>query len=424
MKKRFLSGLTVIYMAVGAAFAQEATFKVQGHERPDLNRPKPVAQTLFTRETAAEETAFSFDDVLFWVGDGANRAALVVDWHDEELDRALVWGYRWDGDATGYDMISAVAAADPRFTLLTHVTNLGNTIAGLGFNTHFPYETEFMYTPAEGDPVSYKPVNGIVTTDAYNYDDWTCSDTNALWRAGWYKGYWSYQVKDALTEEFSYSNWGASSRKLTDGGMDAWSFALIEGTTEGTLPRMPYQAVPAAAEPAAANAYWGQMYKNPEHQSIVDLPLAIAENQLSVKWKYPFTGYSGQPIVVGDYMYNTTGRKIIKISLHDGSLVAEHDMIASIGFFSMIAYGDGKIFVTLGNGVNQAFDAVTLKPLWQSKVEVGGQQLCPIVYHDGYIYTGTWNGGSPATGVFYCLSTADDDPEAEDEIKTPVWQSA
>ncbi|MDE5762770.1 MAG: Ig-like domain-containing protein, partial [Bacteroidales bacterium] len=414
-----------LLLMLSAAFAQKATFRVQGHERPDLVRPKTTAQTLSTRETATEETAFSFDDILFWVGEGTNRAALVVDWHDEALDHALVWGYRWNGEATGYDMISAIAAADSRFTLLTHVTNLGNTVAGLGYNTHSPYETEFLYTPAEGEPASYKPVNGIVTTTAYNYDDWTCSDANALWRSGWYtNGYWSYQVKDALTEEFSYSNWGASSRKLTDGCMDGWSFASLTNTTEGSLPRMPYQAVTAAAEPTDANAYWGQMFKNPEHQSIVDLPLAVAENQISVKWEYPFTGYSGQPIVVGDYMYNTTGNKILKISLHDGSLVAEHDMIGSIGFFSMIAYGDGKIFVTLGSGVNQAFDAVTLKPLWQSKVEVGGQQLCPIVYHDGYLYTGTWNGGSPATGVFYCLSTADDDPETEDEIKTPVWQSA
>ena len=414
-----------LLLMLSAAFAQKETFRVQGHERPDLVRPTTMAQSLSTRETATEENTFSFDDILFWVGEGANRAALVVDWHDEALDHALVWGYRWNGEATGYDMISAIAAADSRFTLLTHVTNLGNTVAGLGYNTHSPYETEFLYTPAEGEPASYKPVNGIVTTTAYNYDDWTCSDANALWRSGWYtNGYWSYQVKDALTEEFSYSNWGASSRKLTDGCMDGWSFASLTNTTEGSLPRMPYQAVTAAAEPTDANAYWGQMYKNPEHQSIVDLPLAVAENQISVKWEYPFTGYSGQPIVVGDYMYNTTGKKILKISLHDGSLVAEHDMIGTIGFFSMIAYGDGKIFVTLGSGVNQAFDAVTLKPLWQSKVEVGGQQLCPIVYHDGYLYTGTWNGGSPATGVFYCLSTADDDPETEDEIKTPVWQSA
>ncbi|MCM1531357.1 MAG: Ig-like domain-containing protein [Bacteroides sp.] len=419
MMKNKLMWFAVMILTVSTAFAQKATFKVQGIGRPDLQ--DKVSSMARPTAKATDDNTFSFSDINFWVGEGTNQAALVIDWQDESLDHALVWGYRWNGEATGIDMLMAVAAADSRFTLLTHETNLGNTVAGLGFNSHSPYQTKLLYIK-DNDTTWHTPQGGVVTADAYNYDNWQCSDPIALWRAGWYDGYWSYQVKDNVSEDFTYSGLGASSRKLTDGCVDGWSFALIAGTTEGTLPRMPFEAA-SPAEPTDANAYWGQMYKNAEHQSIVDLPLAIAPNQLSVKWEYPFSGYSGQPIVVGDYMYNTTGKKIIKISLHDGSLVAEHDMIASIGFFSMIAYGDGKIFVTLGSGVTQAFDAVTLKPLWQSKVEVGGQQLCPIVYHDGHIYTGTWNGGSPATGVYYCLSTEDDDPEVEDEIKTPVWQS-
>ncbi|MDE7090714.1 MAG: Ig-like domain-containing protein, partial [Bacteroidales bacterium] len=178
----------------------------------------------------------------------------------------------------------------------------------------------------------------------------------------------------------------------------------------------------------------GQMYKNPEHQSIVDLPLAMAKGQLSVKWDHYFSGLEeggfadfkgcGQPIVAGDYLYNTAGNKIFKMSLQDGTVVAEHEMVGSIGFFSMIAYGEGKIFVPLEGGVLQAFDALTLEPLWQSKVESGTQHLSPIVYHDGYIYTGTWSGGSRSTGVYYCLTAADEEPDMADEIKTPVWQSA
>ncbi|MDE7090646.1 MAG: hypothetical protein K2O53_02865, partial [Bacteroidales bacterium] len=269
IKARIISLAAACMLAVATAFAQTAAFKVQGHERTDLDGPQPVA---LSARAAADGTAFSFDDIRFWVGEGGKRAALVVDWHDEALDHALVWGYRWDGDATGYDMVSAVAAADPRFTLLTHVTQYGHTIAALGYNTYSPYETELVYAPEDAAPVSYKPVNGIVTTDAYNYDDWLCSEPDALWRAGWYKGYWSYQVKDAVTDDFTYSGLGASSRRLTDGSVDGWSYAVIQGSFDGTLPRMPYEAV-TPAEPTDANVYWGQMYKNPEHQSIVDLPL-------------------------------------------------------------------------------------------------------------------------------------------------------
>lgn len=423
MKKRILCGILVACMAMTAAFAQKGAFRIQGHERPDLEDRLQPAVTAVAK--AEQDNSFTFSDIKFWVGKGSKCAALVVDWHDEKLDHALVWGYRFDGEATGIDMVKAIAAADPRFVLLTHETNLGNTVAGLGFNRHLPYATQLVYAPKDADTLYYKPQEGVVTTDAYNYDDWLYSDTLALWKSGWYSnGYWSYQVKDRMPDEFTYSGSGASSRVLTDSCVDGWSFASLSGTTEGSLPRMPYEAVFSTVEPTEDNAYWGQMYKNAAHQSIVDFPLALAPNHFSVKWEYNFGGYSGQPIVVGDYLYNTTGKKICKISLADGSLMAEQQMVGSIGFFSMIAYGDGKIFVALGSGLMQAFDAVTLKPLWQSKVEVGGQQLCPIVYHDGYVYTGTWNGGSPATGVYYCLSTADDDPQAEDEIKTPVWQSA
>ena len=51
---------------------------------------------------------FTFDDIEFWVGSGANRAALVIDWVEDTTEPpALVWGYRWDGAANGRDMLQA-----------------------------------------------------------------------------------------------------------------------------------------------------------------------------------------------------------------------------------------------------------------------------------------------------------------------------
>ena len=50
----------------------------------------------------ASATPFSFDDIQYWVGTGANRAALVIDWSDTSTQpAALVWGFRWDGIAHG-----------------------------------------------------------------------------------------------------------------------------------------------------------------------------------------------------------------------------------------------------------------------------------------------------------------------------------
>ena len=40
-------------------------------------------------------------DIQLWAGTGANEAAMVIDWNDGKSDESLVWGYRWDGSATG-----------------------------------------------------------------------------------------------------------------------------------------------------------------------------------------------------------------------------------------------------------------------------------------------------------------------------------
>ncbi|MDF7823682.1 PEP-CTERM sorting domain-containing protein [Pontiellaceae bacterium B12227] len=51
-------------------------------------------------------------DIIFWAGSGANSAALVLDFHDGETVESFAWGYRWDGAASGANMLLDIAAAD------------------------------------------------------------------------------------------------------------------------------------------------------------------------------------------------------------------------------------------------------------------------------------------------------------------------
>ena len=83
-----------------------------------------------------EPSAFSFDDIEFWVGNGANRAALVIDWVENAADPpALAWGYRWDGAAKGRDMLTALVAADPRlFAKLGGTPGSPVAVYGLGYD--------------------------------------------------------------------------------------------------------------------------------------------------------------------------------------------------------------------------------------------------------------------------------------------------
>ena len=125
---RFLSLMLAMCALFFEGFAQR---QVQGIARPDLNTGK----TNFRSGELRSDTQFSFEDIQFWVGSGSNRAALVIEWHDGTQPDAMVWGYKWDGEASGHDMIVAIAKADPRLVLLTQYTGpMGYTIDGIGYS--------------------------------------------------------------------------------------------------------------------------------------------------------------------------------------------------------------------------------------------------------------------------------------------------
>jgi hypothetical protein len=88
--------------------------------------------------------AVSLDDIQFWTGTGTNRAALVVEWSAPEsfgyttvpapiADQTLVWGYRFNGSATGAQMLNAILAADPRLYVVIDDT-YGTYVEGIGYN--------------------------------------------------------------------------------------------------------------------------------------------------------------------------------------------------------------------------------------------------------------------------------------------------
>jgi hypothetical protein len=62
--------------------------------------------------TVAEESSIDVSQIRYWVGEGSKKAILAVNW----ADTALAWGYRFEGSKSVSDMMSAIAAADPRFS--------------------------------------------------------------------------------------------------------------------------------------------------------------------------------------------------------------------------------------------------------------------------------------------------------------------
>jgi hypothetical protein len=176
----------------------------------------PVLILLFSVTAAADgATVSSMGDVQFWVGSGANQAALVIDWNDGKSPESLAWGFRWDGSATGQTMLDAIKSADPR---LTQTPGGGGpaTVYGLGFDV-------------DGDGFA---ING-------SGDTATPSDPDDHYRAGWFSsGFWTYWVNNSgqttLPNQANVgdpaSRWQSASgsyttRALVNNDWDGWSFA-------------------------------------------------------------------------------------------------------------------------------------------------------------------------------------------------------
>ena len=177
------------------------------------------AQTAVQKKNAA-----TFDAIQYWVGTGSNQAAFVVQWNDSKNSDALIWGFRWDGEATGEDMLKAILKADHRLYSLLYQGAPGaiTSIGGLGYDLNGT-KTKGLYKGVDLTFPFY-PANGIINTKAYDFDNYTVIDTDDHWQSGWTNGKWSYWLKNAGDADFTNSNLEINQRILQNGSWDVWNY--------------------------------------------------------------------------------------------------------------------------------------------------------------------------------------------------------
>jgi hypothetical protein len=164
--------------------------------------------------------AFSFDDITYWVGTGTNRAAFVVDWVDDSAQpAALAWGYRWDGTATGAQLLRAIVADDARLYAKLGGT-LANPTAAYGFGYDADGDAEF----GIDDGTIFDSQGFAFTAPA---DAATATDAEDYYAEGWFTGFWHYGI--AESNPYTIGTWsdtgaGMASRTLSDGAWDSWVF--------------------------------------------------------------------------------------------------------------------------------------------------------------------------------------------------------
>lgn len=175
------------------------------------------------------------------------------------------------------------------------------------------------------------------------------------------------------------------------------------------------------------DAQWPTFRANRFNNGVVDYPIPTIANESVLYWATQFgSGYGSNacscPIIVDNYLYVYAGTNIYKIDKLSGEALITKPMAASSSFaINSPTYADGMIFVGLSNGRIQAFDAVTLDSLWLFTDSNGGQPNCPIVYHDGYIYTGFWK-SETGDASFVCVSATDENPSSGNETKYASWR--
>ena len=72
---------------------------------------------LFTTNLFAQDATIDPADIRWWVGEGENEVVVAISWCSY-TETAFAWGYRFDGEATVFQALSAIAAADDRLTVV------------------------------------------------------------------------------------------------------------------------------------------------------------------------------------------------------------------------------------------------------------------------------------------------------------------
>ncbi|UZT96719.1 DUF5074 domain-containing protein [Chryseobacterium fluminis] len=328
------------------AFFTHAQIKVQGVPRNDiqLNSAHKNAATI------------NFSDIQYWVGTGTNQAAFAVQWNDSKNPDAIVWGFRWNGSATGEDMLKAIAKADHRFfSLLYQGTQFGSAVGGLGFdlngaNANALYKNGNVTYP-------YYPVDGIVNTTAYDFDDYTAADANDHWQSGWAtNGYWAYWVKDPADPDFGYSGAGASSRVLVNGSWDVWNF-------NAGFADFPISSTMTAVSPyiASTNFTNGYFMVNEEWYGHTNGSVNFIDSNGNINYRVYSNANNNQAFGATTQYGTIYGDKFYFISKQaaDGGdtqytpggrlVIANAQTMQKIAGFNNIGGGDGRSFV----GVNE-----------------------------------------------------------------------
>lgn len=145
------------------------------------------------------DATIAFEDINYWVGEGTDSAVLIVNYGVP--DTAFAWGYLFNGTTTAQTMVAAIAAADPRFSVVGDDPSVdGDLLFAIGVDDTLKLSP---VDPNLGYNFWWTNLNGVsagagAASTLHNGDVFKYGDLNSA--IGWDEQY-GYYMQEAWTKE-------------------------------------------------------------------------------------------------------------------------------------------------------------------------------------------------------------------------------
>lgn len=202
------------------------------------------------------------------------------------------------------------------------------------------------------------------------------------------------------------------------------------GQINGTVTLHVKRGTAGAPLPDLPDITWGQHLGDKNNNAVVDSKAPT--NKTELLWE-SFSNapdswgsvYAGTPILVNNHIYAVRNHKIEMLDAKTGEVKASTKLHSQIGYYSNIIYGGGMIFVPLGNGDVQCFNAATLKSMYliENPASLGSYWgvYGAMHYDNGKLYIGYSNQGD--YGGYAVYDTLDPNIDDEYEVVKPLWMT-
>lgn len=200
------------------------------------------------------------------------------------------------------------------------------------------------------------------------------------------------------------------------------------GQINGTVTIHVKRGTAGAPLPDLPDITWGQHLGDKNNNAVVDSKAPT--NKTELLWE-SFSNapdswgsvYAGTPILVNNHIYAVRNHKIEMLDAKTGEVKASTKLHSQIGYYSNIIYGGGMIFVPLGNGDVQCFNAITLKSMYliENPASLGSYWgvYGAMHYDNGKLYVGYSDQGD--YGGYAVYDTLDPNIDDEYEVVKPLW---